>query len=100
MKKDRRHSSETILSVWVQPRASRNEISGFQGDYLRVRVSAPPSEGKANHLLREMLAEALGISISGVEILSGHNSRRKRIRVYDVPPCNLEELGKIQRQKK
>ncbi len=90
---------ETILNVWVQPRASRNEILGFQDEYLRVRVIAPPAEGRANHLLREVLADALGISLSRVEILSGHNARRKRIRIIDVPPGNLEKLEKI-RQKK
>ena len=100
MKKDHRRVSETILSVWVQPRASRNEISGLQGEYLRIRLTAPPSEGKANYLLREVLAKALGISVSEVEILSGHNSRRKRIRVIDVPPGNLEKLGKNQQKKR
>ena len=100
MKKDPCQSSETILNVWVQPRASRNEISGFQDEYLRIRVIAPPSEGKANHLLREVLAEALGISVSRVEILSGHNAMRKRIRVIDVPPGNLENLGKNQQKKR
>ena len=99
MKKDRRQSSEKILNVWVQPRASRNEILGFQDEYLRIRVMAPPKEGEANHLLREVLAEALGVSVSRVEILSGHKARRKRIRVMDVPPGNLEKLEKIQQMK-
>jgi uncharacterized protein len=96
MKKDHRHSSEKILDVWVQPRASRNEILGFQDKFLRIRVMAPPSEGEANHLLREILAEALGVSVSRVEILSGHKARRKRVRILDVPPGNLEKLEKIQ----
>lgn len=86
--------AEKILDVWVQPRASRNEILGFQEQYLRIRVTAPPSEGEANQLLREVLADALGISMSRVEILSGHKARRKRVRVIDVPPANLEKLGR------
>ena len=98
MKKDR-HSSEKLLDVWVLPRASRNEILGFQDKFLRIRVMAPPREGEANHLLREVLAEALGVSVSRVEILSGHKARRKRIRVMDVPPGNLENLEKIQQTK-
>ncbi len=96
MKKDHPQASEKILHVWVQPRASRNEVIGFQGGYLRIRVTAPPSEGQANRLLREIISEALGISVSRVEILSGHKARRKRIRVMDVPPGNLEKLEKIQ----
>jgi uncharacterized protein (TIGR00251 family) len=99
MKKDHHQSSEKILNVWVQPRASRNEVIGFQDGYFRIRVMAPPSEGQANDLLREIIAEALGISVSRVEILSGHKARRKRIRVMDVPPGNLENLEKIQQTK-
>jgi len=96
MKKDRRPSSEKILDVWVQPRASCNEVLGFQDKFLRIRVTAPPSEGEANHLLREVLAEALGVPVSRVEILSGHKGRRKRIRIMDAPPGSLEKLEKIQ----
>ena len=99
MKKEHRHSSEKILDVLVQPRASRNEILGFQDKFLRIRVMAPPNEGQANHLLREVLAEALGVSVTRVEILSGHKARRKRIRGMAVPPGNLEKLEKIQQTK-
>jgi uncharacterized protein (TIGR00251 family) len=94
MKKEQAKAEAQILDVWVQPRASRNEIVGFQGDYLRIRVTAPPSEGEANLLLREVLADALDISRSQVEILSGHKARRKRVRVYGVPPANLKKLGR------
>lgn len=94
MKKGYRPASERILDVWVQPRASHNGILGFRDEYLRVRVTAPPHGGEANHLLREILAEALKISISRVEIVSGHRARRKRVRVMDVAPDNFEALGK------
>ncbi len=94
MKREEPQTEAQILDVWVQPRSSRNEIVGFRGDYLRIRVTAPPSEGEANLALRIVLAEALGISRSQVEILSGHKARRKRVRVYGVPPANLGQLGK------
>ena len=99
MKKNHRQSSEKILNVWVQPRASRNQILGFQDECLRIRVMAPANEGKANHLLREVLAEAVGVPVSRVEILSGHKARRKQIRVTGMPPGNLEKLEKIQEKK-
>ena len=99
MKKDQPQSSEKILDVWLQPRASGNEIVGFQDGYLRIRVMAPPREGEANRLLREVLAKALGVSVSRVEILSGRKARRKRIRLMDVPPGNLERLEKISQNK-
>ncbi len=81
MKKDHPPESEKILDVWVQPNASRNEILGLRDGYLRIRVAAPPREGKANQLMREILSGALGVAVSQVEVLSGHKSRRKRVRV-------------------
>ena len=99
MKKDQRPATDKILDVWVHPQASRNEIQGFQDEYLRIRVKGPPREGEANRLLREVLAKALGISVSKVEILSGHKARRKRVRVMGVIPENLEKLGKSREEK-
>ena len=86
MKKNSNRGLERILDVWVQPRASRNEIVGYQDGSLRIRVTAPPNAGQANRLCREVLAEALGIPPSRVEILSGHKARRKRVRLSDVDP--------------
>jgi uncharacterized protein (TIGR00251 family) len=94
MKKDQRLETEGILNVWLQPRASRNQILGLREEFLRIRVTAPPNGGKANHLLRELLAEVLGVSICKVEILGGHRSRRKRVRVMGVCQAALNKLGK------
>ncbi len=91
MKKDQR--AESILHVWLQPRASRDEILGFREEWLRIRVKAPPSDGEANQNLREVLARALDVPVTQVEILSGHKSRRKRIRLIDVPREKLAKLG-------
>ena len=89
---------EKILEVWVQPRASRNEILGYRDQVLRLRVTAPPVEGEANRLVKRMLAEALGVAPSKVEILKGEKGRRKRVRVTEVPECNLERLEKARGQ--
>ncbi len=86
-------ADEQILNVWVQPKASRNEICGFREGFLRVRVTAPPAEGEANLLCRQLLAKALGIPPADVEIVGGHKSRRKRIRLRGVEPHRLEALG-------
>lgn len=83
---------ERVLDILVQPRASRNEIAGYRNGLLQVRVTAPPVEGEANLLVREIIAEALGIPPSRVEILRGQKGRRKRVRVQEVPPGNLERL--------
>jgi hypothetical protein len=89
---------ERILEVWVQPRASRNEILGYRDQVLRLRVTAPPVEGEANRLVIRMLAEALGVAPSKVEILKGEKGRRKKVRVTEVPQSNLARLEKSRGQ--
>ena len=67
-----------VFEVLLQPRSSRNEIAGVHGSCLKVRVIAPPVEGKANQACIDCIAHALGLKRSEVEILSGHTARRKR----------------------
>ncbi len=55
-------SVETIIRVRVQPKASENKILGFREDVLRLRVTAPPEDGKANAAVVRLLAQTLGIS--------------------------------------
>jgi uncharacterized protein (TIGR00251 family) len=68
----------------VAPKGRRNEIIGKHGDAIKVRVQAPPVAGKANEALVEFLAEQLGVSRRDVEIVSGHSSRWKQVRVDGV----------------
>jgi hypothetical protein len=67
--------------VHVVPGSHADAITGMYGDALRVRLKAPPVEGRANEALRSFLAEELGVSIGNVEILSGRASRQKLVRV-------------------
>jgi len=94
MKKEGNRVAEKILDLWVQPRASRNEILGYRDELLRVRVTAAPTEGKANRLCREVLAEALEIPPSRVEIIGGGRARRKRVRVEGVEAACWEIMVK------
>jgi len=87
--------SEKILQVWVQSRACRNEIIGFRGEFLRMRLTAAPKAGEANRLLGQILAKALGTSPSKVEIISGHKDRRKRVKVGGIDEASWEKLGKL-----
>jgi uncharacterized protein (TIGR00251 family) len=82
-------SAGVQFKVHVQPRASRNEISGSQGGELKVRLTAPPVDDAANRLCMEFLAERLGVAKSRVTITSGTKSRHKTIRVEGI---NGEEL--------
>jgi uncharacterized protein (TIGR00251 family) len=75
---------ETRLTVEVRPRAGRDEIVGWQGAVLRVRVTAPPADGAANEAVRALLAERLGCARSRVEIVRGHTARTKVVRVMGL----------------
>ena len=75
-----------VLSVYVQPRASKNQISGIQGEELKIRLTSPPVDGAANKLCREFVANLFNVSKSSVEIISGEASRHKRLRVVGSHP--------------
>ncbi|MGE5254778.1 MAG: DUF167 domain-containing protein [Planctomycetaceae bacterium] len=83
---------EKMLEVWVQPRASRDEIVGYRNQSLRLRVTAPPVGGEANRSVKKLLAKALGVPPSRVEILKGDKGRRKRVRVLGVSLSNWKKL--------
>jgi hypothetical protein len=69
------------LRLRVQPRGRRDEFVEDQGEHYRVRVQAPPVEGKANGALRRFLAESFGVPLSQVELLGGAQSRAKRLLI-------------------
>jgi uncharacterized protein (TIGR00251 family) len=69
------------FAIRVQPRAKRNAISGTLGDALKVALTAPPVEGRANQGCIEFLAEILGVPRSSVTIAAGQSSRSKVVRV-------------------
>jgi uncharacterized protein (TIGR00251 family) len=72
---------DIILKVYLQPKSSKNEIVGPYRDGIKVRITAPPIEGKANEALVRFLAKELGTSPSCIEIIKGHHSREKTLRI-------------------
>lgn len=70
-----------FIAVKVVPRAARDEIVGWHGGALKVRVAAPPQDGRANRALEELLAAALGLRKGDVSVASGRSSVRKRVAV-------------------
>ncbi len=80
------------FAVHIAPRASKNQVVGMQGDAVKIRLTAPPVEGKANEALIEFLAKALAVSRSQVEIVAGHASRRKMIRVTGITTQQVQSL--------
>lgn len=88
-----RRGDAVRFSVRVQPRASKNEIVGLQGIWLKVRVTAPPVEGMANDALVELLSTALQITRRNVCIVSGHSSRTKVIEITGVDLESVQRLA-------
>ena len=80
----RRDDGDLVLEVRVQPRASRTEFAGAMGDRLRVRLQAPPVDGRANAALVEFLAEAFDVPRARVTIEHGLSGRDKRVRIRGV----------------
>lgn len=80
---------DLILQVRLQPRASRDEIVGPHGDALKIRITAPPVEGRANAHLITFLARAFGVARGDVALLGGDTGRSKRLRIHaprTLPP--------------
>ena len=73
-----------ILNVQVQPRARRDELAGIHGDALKIRLRAPPVEGKANDALIAFLADLLGVPRRELAIGSGATARRKTVRLPEM----------------
>lgn len=85
----RETSGGILLSVKLQPRASKNEIGEPLGDELKIKVTAPPVDAAANQALIELLAEKLGCSRGKVELIRGQTSRHKTILLHGF---KLEEV--------
>ncbi len=72
---------EIILKIYLQPKSSKNEVVGPYQDGMKIKVTAPPVEEKANEALIRFLAKKFGISSSCIEIIRGHHSREKTLRI-------------------
>ena len=90
----RAHPDGVLLSVKVQPRASANEIGEALGGELRIKVTAPPVDAAANEALLKILAQQLHCPRNRVDIVRGHTSRHKVIKLYGLSPeAVAEKLG-------
>jgi uncharacterized protein (TIGR00251 family) len=78
-----------LLKLKALPRSSRCEIIGPHGGALKIKITAPPLEGRANEEIIEFLADTLGIKKNQVTIVSGHASRQKTVAITG---CNRQEL--------
>jgi uncharacterized protein (TIGR00251 family) len=80
----------TSLRVRVSPGASRTELVGRHGDAWKVRVSAPPEDGRANDAVLTLLADRLDLPRRSLEIVSGHGGRDKVVRMAGIERAESE----------
>ena len=85
-------SGGVILTLHIQPGAKKTEVVGLHGEALKIRLAAPPVDGKANAALLAFVAERLGVRKSDVELVSGETSRAKRVRVCGVDAVKVRQL--------
>lgn len=70
-----------VLTLHIQPGAKKTEVAGIHGDALKIRLAAPPVDGKANEALLAFVAQSLSLAKRNVVLLSGQTSRSKRVGV-------------------
>jgi uncharacterized protein (TIGR00251 family) len=87
----RRVADGWLLAIHVQPDAKTTEVVGPHGDALKIRIAAPPVEGRANTVLEEFIAHALGVPKRCVAVAKGAASRRKMVQVA-APDADPELL--------
>jgi uncharacterized protein (TIGR00251 family) len=84
------------LTLHIQPGAKRSEIAGLHGEALKIRLAAPPVEGKANEALLRFIAERFAVPLRNVELLRGAQSRHKMVKVTGssvAPPSLVDGNG-------
>jgi uncharacterized protein len=81
------------FAVRVQPRASSDEIVGEHQDGLKIRLTAPPVDDRANQALRKLLAMRLKVPLAAVRIASGERSRTKRVEIFGVTAAMIRALA-------
>lgn len=77
----RRNGETLTLTLHVQPGAKRTEVAGLHGEAVKIRLAAPPVEGRANEALLRFIAESFGVPLRQVELKQGGQSRHKVVAV-------------------
>ncbi len=80
------------LTLHIQPGAKKTEFAGLHGDALKIRLAAPPVDGKANEALIKFLADFVGVAKAAVILKSGQTSRRKVLEIRDCRPEKFLDL--------
>ncbi len=89
-----KNANRAIIRIKVLPRSSSNQIMGREEGVFKVKLTAPPVEGKANKALKEFLAKRLGLPKRDVKIVSGERSRLKSVLIHGLSPREIDALLK------
>lgn len=81
-----------LLRIHVQPRAAQNQVAGLQGEALKLRLSAPPVDGKANKAVLAFLAELFALPKSALSLKSGQQSRQKTVLINGVSETTIRDI--------
>jgi len=81
-----------VFSVRVKPGGKKNEVIGVHDGALKLSVTAPPIEGKANRAVTKFVSQLLGVAPSRVDIISGESSRTKRVRIEGLSAREVKEI--------
>lgn len=84
-----------MLSVKVLPKASRDQIVGWEGEELKIKVMAPPEKGEANRAVICLLAKFLKLPQRSIILINGESSRHKRFCICEISMEELEKLLKF-----
>lgn len=87
-------SGDLILDCHIQPKASKDQFYGLHGDLLKIRLTAPPVDGKANAHLVKFLAKQFGVAKNAITIIKGELARQKRVKITE--PKKLPEILNIE----
>lgn len=86
-----RQQDKIILTLHVQPGAKNTTLTGLHGDALKIRLAAPPVEGRANEALLRFIADQFKVPVRQVELIKGGQSRHKRVIISNslIDPADL-----------
>lgn len=88
------HGTTLILAIRLQPKAQRDEVVGIQGEHIKVRIAAPPVDGKANKRLIKFLAKEFQVPRDDITLISGTHAREKRLGIH-APKARPEWFARL-----
>lgn len=91
-RRNNRAAAAVLLHVRIQPRASKNEVLRMEDGGIKIRLTAPPVDNAANEALVRFLSDALSVSKSQVEIVSGQTTRDKRVAISGMCEADVQRL--------